>query len=123
MKFENQYLTHKEYLELGGKIIEKPFNLLEYKAEKKIDEMTFNRFKKLTEYPQELKLCVYELIDIFNSEGSSSIVSESVGNYSKTRQSKENIDKIKTDVINQYLSEIKIDGIYVLYRGTDCNEN
>ena len=35
MKFENQYLTHKEYEELGGKIVEMPFNLLEYKVEKK----------------------------------------------------------------------------------------
>lgn len=123
MKFENQYLTHDEYLELGGKIIEKPFNLLEYKAEKKIDEMTSNRFRKMTEYPQELKICVYELIDIFNSEGNSSVVSESVGNYSKTRQSKEDVDRIKNDIIIRYLSELKIDGIYVLYRGLDCNGN
>lgn len=120
MKFENQYLTHKEYQELGGKLIEKPFNLLEYRAEKKIDEMTSNRFKKLTEYPQELKLCVYDLIDIFNSEGNSSVASETVGNYSKTKQSKQNIEKTKKDIISQYLSEYKIDDIFVLYRGTDC---
>lgn len=120
MKFENQYLTHKEYLELGGKLIEKPFNSLEYKAEKKIDRMSSNRFRKLSEYPKELKMCVYDLIEIFNSEGNSSIVSETVGNYSKTRQSKENIEKIKEDIINQYLSEVMIDGIYALYCGNDC---
>lgn len=122
MKFENQYLTHTEYKELGGKLIEKPFNLLEYRAEKKIDEMTSNRFRKLKqeEYPQELKLCVYDLIDIIHSEGNSSIVSESVGNYSKTKQSKQNIDKEKENIIQQYLSEVKVDDIFVLYCGTDC---
>lgn len=122
MQFENQYLTHKEYLELGGKIIEKPFNLLEYKAEKKIDEITFNRFRKLSEFPQELKLCVYELIDIFDSEGNSSVVSESIGNYSKTYQSKQELDAKKMDIINQYLSTVKVNDIYVLYRGADCND-
>lgn len=122
IKFENQYLTHSEYSELGGKILEMPFNLLEYRAEKKIDEMTSNRFRKLKqeEYPQELKMCVYELIDIFHSEGNSSIISESVGNYSKTKQSKENIDKTKENIITQYLSEYEIEGIKVLYRGADC---
>lgn len=125
MKFENQYLTHNEYKELGGKLIEKPFNLLEYRVEKKIDELSSNRFRKLDKekYPQELKLCVYDLIDIFNSEGNSSIVSETVGNYSKTRQSKQNIEKIKEDIISQYLSEYKIDGVFALYRGMDCHEN
>lgn len=122
MKFENQYLTHKEYKEIGGKLSEMPFNLLEYKAEKLIDEKTSNRFRKISkeEYPQELKICVYELISIFNSEGDSSVVSETVGNYSKTKQTKENIDKTKKDIINQYLSEITIDNINVLYIGADC---
>lgn len=121
MKFENQYLTHEEYKELGGKLIEKPFNLLEYKAEKKINEMTFNRFKTLDTYPQELKLCVYELIDILNNEGNSSIASESLGNYSVSLKSNNDIEKIKENIIKQYLSNTKIDDIYVLYRGVDCN--
>lgn len=123
MKFENQYLSYKEYKELGGKLIEKSFNLLEYKAEKKINGMTSNRFKKIKEYPQDLKLCVYDLIDIFNSEGNSSIVSETVGNYSKTKQSKEEMKKTKENIIKQYLSETKIDGIFVLYCGADCYRN
>lgn len=84
--------------------------------------MTSNRFRKLKqeEYPQELKLCVYDLIDIIHSEGNSSIISESVGNYSKTKQSKQNIDKEKENIIQQYLSEVKVDDIFVLYCGADC---
>lgn len=125
MKFENQYLTHKEYEELGGKIVEMPFNLLEYKVEKKIDEMTFNRFRKLKqeEYPQELKLCVYDLINIFEDEGNSSISSESIGNYSVTKKSSSDMNKIKKNIIKEYLSDVKVNDVYVLYRGVDLNEN
>ena len=38
MKFENQYLTYNEFKELGGNLSEMPFNLLEYRAEKEVDE-------------------------------------------------------------------------------------
>lgn len=125
MKFENQYLTHDEYKELGGKLIEKPFNLLEYRAEKKIDEMSSNRFRSLSkdDYPKELKMCVYELIDILHSEGNSSIISETVGNYSKSKQAKQTIDKEKENIIKEYLSEVVIDGVRALYCGADCDGN
>lgn len=121
MKFENQYLTYNEYKELGGKQVEKSFNLLEYRAEKSIDEMSSNRFKELSKekYPQELKLCVYELIDILHSENNASLTSESVGSYSVTYQSSKESKKAKKNIINQYLSEIKINGVYVLYCGAD----
>jgi len=123
MEFENQYLSYLEYKLLGGKISEVPFNLLEYKAEKKIDEITFNRFKNVKEYPQELKLCIFELIDIFNNEDNSGVISESVGNYSVSRQSKETIEKAKNNIINQYLSNTKVNDVFVLYRGADTSEN
>lgn len=123
MEFENQYLSYFEYKLLGGEISEVPFNLLEYKAEKKIDEMTFNRFKKVKQYPQELKLCIFELIDIFNNEDNSGVISESVGSYSVSRQSKETIEKAKNNIINQYLSNTKVNDVFVLYRGADTSEN
>lgn len=120
MKFENQYLTYNEYKELGGKLIEKSFNLLEYRAEKNIDEMSSNRFNQLSKdtYPQELKLCVYELINILHSENSS-ITSEKVGDYSVTHQSSKESKKAKENIIKQYLSEVKVNGVYVLYCGAD----
>ena len=40
MKFGNQYLTYNEYKELKGNLSEMPFNLLEYRAEKEVDELT-----------------------------------------------------------------------------------
>ncbi len=125
MDFGNRYLKYSEYENLGGKILDVPFNLLEYKAEKKVDELTFNRFRKLStgQYPQELKLCIYELIEILSEEGSSIISSETVGSYSASKQSKTDIEKQKKNIIKQYLSNTKINGVFVLYRGADLYED
>lgn len=123
MDFENQYLTYEEYKLLGGKLVKPSFNLLEYRAEKKIDQMSSNRFRKLKKYPQSLKLCVYELIDVFYSEGDYITLNETVGNYSKTKQSRETIEREKGNIIKQYLSEEVINGVGALYRGVDYHEN
>ena len=62
MEFDNQYLKYEEYNKLGGNLSEMSFNLLEYRAEKQVDELTSNRFRKISNYPIELKLCINELI-------------------------------------------------------------
>lgn len=123
MTFTNQYLSFSEYQELGGKIVEQPFKNLEYRAEKEIDKLTFNRLRKIVTYPQELKMCVYELISILNGEGNSSYISETVGNYSKTKRSSKDIEEVKNSIIEKYLSDIKVDNIPVLYRGADVDGN
>lgn len=127
MNFGNQYLSYEEYQELEGKLSEMPFNLLEFKAQKEVDSITFNRFKKLSsdEYPNELKLCVNELISELNSYNTSgNIASESVGNYAvsynKPISSEEK--KVITSIITTYLSEIKVNDVPVLYCGADVNE-
>lgn len=122
MKFENQYLTYNEYKELGGNLSEMPFKLLEYRAEKKVDEQTSNRFRKISEYPQELKLCINELmteIKKYNDSGNKS--SETVGNYSVSYDKPVTAEKDKSlnNIIKSYLSNTKIDDIYVLYCGAD----
>jgi len=121
MKFDNLYLEYNEYAKLGGKISKESFNLLEYKAEKKIDELTFNRFRKIEDYPDELKLCVFELIDMISKEDNSNILSESVGSYNVTKLSKKDIEKNKESIIKQCLSQTKINDVYVLYRGADID--
>lgn len=123
MDFENQYLTHREYEKLGGKIQKESFNLLEYKAEKEVDIKTKKRFKKkkIEDFPQELKLCIYELIEVISNEDNSNILSESVGSYNITRMSKQDIEKNKNIIIKKYLSDVKVDGVYVLYCGEDID--
>ena len=85
MDFQNRYLTYEEYKELGGNLPQMPFNLLEYQAEKKIDMQTSNRFRNVTNYPLELKMCINTLITElkkYNESGNKS--SETIGSYSVT---------------------------------------
>lgn len=124
MKFENQYLTYDEYKKLGGNLSEMPFNLLEYRAEKQIDELSSNHFRKISDYPIELKLCVNELITVikkYNETGNKS--SETVGSYSVNYDNPITSEKQKSlkSIIKTYLSETKINDIYVLYCGVDDN--
>lgn len=127
MEFGNQYLTYDEYKEeLGGNLSEMPFNLLEYRAEKQVDELTSNRFRKISEYPIELKLCINELItELKKYNDTENKTSETVGNYSVSYDKPITSEKKKSlkSIIKEYLSNTKVDNIYVLYCGEDENEN
>lgn len=92
MTFEGQYLTYAEYQALGGSAIgEMPFNLLEFEARKQIDIRTQRRLIDVDDIPNEVKICVFHLIDKIinysesiesatNSDGS--IASENTDGYS-----------------------------------------
>lgn len=62
------YLTYNEYQELGGALDEAAFNDIEYEAEVYIDWYTFNRLWKQTEYPPQLKRCMYRLIRLLERQ-------------------------------------------------------
>ena len=128
MEFEKQYLTFDEYKELGGKVLEMPFKLLEFQARKQIDKYTFGRLIDLKKQNQETKLCVYELINFLDSYSKSqnhdkSISSESTDGYSVSYSSisesalKSKINEIQ-DIIKTYLINCTLeDGTPYLYRG------
>ena len=130
MEFKGQYLTYQEYLALGGTLDEMPFNLLEYNARKKIDERTFGRLVDKGEEYKEVKLCVYNMITTLNSYSSydtqnKAISSESTDGYSISYGTpQKSITEAKNseleDVIDTYLSNLIVDDVSVLYRGTDC---
>ena len=128
MEFENQYLTYSEYKELGGTLDETPFNLLEYEAQKEVDKYTFGRLIDLESQAQEVKLCIYKLIEMINSYSSyesqnKSISSENTDGYSISYgQVTENVSKAKMNeikaIIKTYLSTSKLeDGTPYLYVG------
>ncbi len=125
MKLNNQYLIYEEYQKLGGIIDRQTFQLLEYRAEKEVDRQTFNRFRKIKEYPIELKMCIFDLITHINNiySGDSSVISETIGNYSITRKNKEELNKESVSLIANYLQNTKVNNIPVLYRGADINDN
>lgn len=119
--FENQYLTYVEYGELGGLLDENAFNLLEYEAQKQIDKATMGRLVDLETQVDDVKLCIYKLIGIMNANNTD-LKGESVDGYSYTNYTKEELETIENDTIEDYLSECKLDDEYntpYLYRGAD----
>lgn len=116
MEFSEQYLTYDEYRLLGGTLDIMPFNLLEFEARKIIDSRTQNRIKKLDKIPEEVKLCINNMIGTINSYAineenhNKNIESETVGSYSVSYASSSQIQEtIKSkqseleDIIFNYL--------------------
>ena len=130
MEFSGQYLTYTEYKALGGSLDMTPFNLLEYEARRKIDERTFGRLKNVANLPQEVKMCVFALINSINSYGSSTsgnnknIASESTDGYSVSYVTGGTIQEMiqsksveLNDIINTYLIGVIVNGEHIMYAG------
>lgn len=131
MDFSDNYLNYKEYKKLGGTLDQTPFNILEFQAQKEIDKLTFGRLKDLDEQINEVKMCIFELINTLdsysldiNTNENKGIASENIDGYSVTYKSTTSEDiKAKNneikDIIESYLSDCVLDnGIPYLYRGT-----
>lgn len=131
MEFNNQYLTYEEYKSLGGTLGEMPFNILELKARQVINERTQNRLKNIKEIPQEVKICVYDLINTMNkynlsdNSTSSNISSENTDGYSVTYKSgtelTEEQKKQYDDVMETDLYGVIVDNTPILYLGVNTN--
>ena len=128
MTFEGQYLTYAEYQALGGSAIgEMPFNLLEFEARKEIDVRTQNRLVNEEEIPQEVKICMFKLINtlgLYKNDNERAVLSESVGSYSVNFG--DNIEKTinnknteVSDIIEKDLYGLIINGEHILYLGVD----
>lgn len=131
MEFNNQYLSYEEYKSLGGTLGEMPFNILELKARQVINERTQNRLKNIEEIPQEVKICVYDLINtmnkynLSNNSTSSNISSENTDGYSVTYKSgTELTDEQKkqyNDIMETDLYGVIVDNTPILYLGVNTN--
>ena len=131
MEFKNQYLTYEEYKSLGGTLGEMPFNILELKARQVINERTQNRLKDVEQIPQEVKICVYDLINtmnkynLSNNSTSSNISSENTDGYSVTYKSgtelTEEQKKQYDDVMETDLYGVIVDNTPILYLGVNTN--
>ena len=113
MDFSGQYLTYNEYKALGGQLDQTPFNLLEYDVRKEIDKQTLDRLVNLEKQREEVKMCVWELINLQQSINNGVDISGNVVNYTNSE-----IVKAKVDTIMRYLLNCKLeDGTPYLYRG------
>lgn len=123
MKFDGQYLTYTEYVNLGGTLKQMPFNIAEYKARKQIDEATFGRLINLESQNQDVKMCMYELInEASKDEKQGTKSSESIDGYSVTYNSADTKEQQKkyNNIIREYLIEDTLeDGTPYLYCGVD----
>ena len=131
MEFNNQYLTYDEYKSLGGTLGEMPFNILELKARQIINERTQNRLEDVEKIPQEVKICVYDLINtmnkynLSNNSASSNVSSENTDGYSVTYKSgtelTEEQKKQYDDVMETDLYGVIVDNTPILYLGVNTN--
>lgn len=128
MQFSGQYLSYTDYMILGGTNLDiTPFNLLEFEARKKIDERTLGRLKNVVELPQEVKLCVFKMIELLRKyqqieTQNKGISSENIDGYSVTYNSdSSSIQMGKNseieDIIRTYLIDVIVNGVPVLYLG------
>ena len=121
MDFNKHYLTYSEYRQLGGKLDEVPFNLLELKARKKVDERTLGRLKELDSQITEVKACIFRLIEVMNNnENSGNIRSENTDGYSVNygEATHEKEARQYDDIIRDYLVTCQLDdGTPYLYCG------
>ena len=129
MEFKNQYLTYEDYKSLGGTLGEMPFNILELKARQVINERTQNRLKDVEKIPQEVKICVYDLINtmnkynLSNNSTSSNISSENTDGYSVTYKSGTEMTAEQKaqyeDVMLTDLYGVIVNGESILYLGAN----
>lgn len=129
MEFEGQYLTYTEYQELGGTLDQLPFNLLEYQARKEIDLNTKLRLVNETSIPDEVKMCLFELITTLEKyvqeQGFNvNYTSESIDGYSKSFATAGQIAEIVKakrveldDIILRDLYGVIVNGEHVIFRG------
>lgn len=132
MEFSEQYLTYDEYRLLGGTLDIMPFNLLEFNARKILDGRTQGRLIGIEVIPQEVKICVYSMINELISYGDNSstdninknVASESIDGYSvnyiSSTQFQEVIKSKQSDledIMTSYLSTTIVNNTPILFLG------
>ena len=133
MEFSGQYLTYDEYIQLGGTLSKMPFDILEFNARQQVDKYTLGRLKDLQNQNQEVKMCIYKLIDVINNYTSnetikSGVSSETIDGYSisyntPSREINDAKNSEIKDIIKTYLIDCKLEnGVPYMYIGADDNK-
>lgn len=102
------YLAYEEYRTFGGELNDIEFNRFSFRAESEIDNATFERCKGLTEVPDSVKKCVFELVEFFSKNSKNgavtSVQSFSNDGYSVSYASQKNAQQQIADIIYAYLA-------------------
>lgn len=126
MEFENQYLSFVDYTRLGGKLSVMPFNILEFEARKIIDRRTQNRLVGVKDLPQEIKMCMFALINTISNYNAKNenvgISSETTDGYSisysnVTRETISTRISELQEIVSNYLMGVVVNNEHILYLG------
>lgn len=127
MEFSGQYLNYEEYKSLGGTLDIMPFNILEFECRKIIDTRTQNRLKGIDVMPQEVKMCMYAMMNSIEQaiiKNKSNVASENIDGYSVTYLSPTEVSQVMAnkqaeleDYMFSYLMHVVVNGTSILYLG------
>jgi hypothetical protein len=113
------YLEFQDYKELGGKLNEIDFRRAEINARMKIDSFTSSRLRGLPEDDPQwetIRFLILELIDRSYLGKLDGNEYTSVSNDGRSASFESKAGKADT-LIKDYLSEVKVDGVFVIDRG------
>jgi hypothetical protein len=135
------YLTYEEYQNMGGTLDETTFNDLEFEAEALVNWYTFNRLKKDTTFPEELKRLMKYLINNAQANPISSVTNDAAGvstsvvssqsndgvsvsyNVLSAKDTMEALKASSAEAVQRYLQGVMNEaGQLLLYRGIYPNE-
>lgn len=106
------YLTFEEYKELGGQVDLSAFPLLERKAQRKLDNFTYDRLKEAEVIIDEVKEVLTSMIDMLVEDGNGDEVkSFSNGKVNFTFADKKSVDERMYEVVVEYLPVSLISGV------------
>ena len=123
------YLTYSEYQVFGGTLPSREFERLEYRAERKLRNLTFSRLDAMAEIPESVKRLMFELISITeNADGVKSgsdgaVTSFSNDGYSEsygTAKDTTYYESLYEDACRDYLlEETDDDGVPLMFCGVE----
>lgn len=106
------YLTYEQYKELGGQVDESAFPLLEKRAQRKLDNYTFDRLKDAETIIDEVKEVLTLMINMIADENNGDEVkSFSNGKVSFSFVDKKPIEERMYDIVVEYLPVSLVSGV------------
>jgi hypothetical protein len=111
-----QYLNFADYKSMGGSFEQPEYTRAEYAARKEIDSLTFGRLQGIDPVPDDLKMCVLELVEreLCGKLDGQDFITQGSGRLSTT---KESLKGKAGELIRKYLDGLSVAGIPVFYAG------
>ena len=119
MEFQS-YITYNEYVELGGTVSEDAFPILERKAQRYLDTLTYNRIPELDTIPDVVKEVLTEFITRLNNFSNQSTEGEIIKQYSNGVESM-TFSRLGESELRSNLRKLAIDWLptYLTYKGVN----